>query len=432
MSPTIHGRIGPDGVYTPYSSPEPSTSSDRPIERETARHEAGHLGNALALGLRVIEARADNPTDDRAGVVKFVGADERECALVTLAGEFGTPGWPPAWPSKAAHTPDEQDLAHYVERLDLDEDGYEELCARARRVAEDSRFAGVVSVAEELMFRGVVLDEARIELLCHSLAADALGAKATTATRHKSFGFAKSPTTETNGWFTATVAVFNNVDHGGDRIIPGAFENTLAKWRKSGDPIPVIWSHDWSTPDAHIGVADPHDVVETAKGLLVRGRLDIEDNPMANRAYKLMQRRSLKEFSFGYKVPPGGQRRAKDGANELVEIDLIEVGPTLKGMNPGTELHGVKGETVPNVDHLAEPAVSPELAEVREQAHREMYGLLTGSEPAAQQPANGTGTPRRRSLVDRELRRQCDQIMLEAALGFDTELIKNLRSRRAA
>jgi HAMP domain-containing protein len=55
-----------------------------------------------------------------------------------------------------------------------------------------------------------------------------------------------------------------------------------------------------------------------------------------------MARRSLKEFSFGYSIPKGGEKRAKDGANDLTEIDLAEVGPTLKGMNPATELHAVK------------------------------------------------------------------------------------------
>jgi hypothetical protein len=55
-----------------------------------------------------------------------------------------------------------------------------------------------------------------------------------------------------------------------------------------------------------------------------------------------MARRSLKEFSFGYEVPKGGQKRAKDGANELHKIELVEAGPTLKGMNPATELHAVK------------------------------------------------------------------------------------------
>ena len=101
-------------------------------------------------------------------------------------------------------------------------------------------------------------------------------------------------------------------------------------------------------------------------------------------------------------------------------------------MNPATELHGVKSATVPALDdQMVEPAIPPEYEDTKARARREMYALLSGSEPAAQ-PPNGTDSPRRRSLVDRELRRQCDQIMLEAALGFDTDLIKNLRSRRAA
>ena len=416
-------------MLTPYYRPAPSRA-DRPIERETAKHEARHLGSALALGLRVIEARADNPSDDRAGVVKFVGADDRECALVTLAGEDGTPGWPPTWPSKTGDTGDEQDLAHYVERLRLDQDGYEELCAQARRVAQDSRFADVVSVAEELMFRGIVLDEARVELLCASLASANLATKAAGTTRHKSFGLAKASTSGPTGEFQALVSVFGNVDRGGDRIMPGAFAESLERWRKSGDPVPIIWSHEWQTPDAHIGVADPHDVVETDRGLLVRGKLDIDDNDIARRVYKLMSRRSLKEFSFGYSVPPGGERRAKDGANELIELDLVEVGPTLKGMNPATELHSVKGDTAPDPDQLYEP----ELEDIRDRAQREMYALLSGSDqnqtpwalPEPAQPPDDT--PRRRSLVDRELRRQCDRMKLEEALGLDTDLIKTLEA----
>lgn len=142
------------------------------------------------------------------------------------------------------------------------------------------------------------------------------------------------------GTFEATVAVFNNVDRGGDRIQPGAFKNTLAKWAESGDPIPVILSHQWDNPMAHIGVVE--DAKETDKGLWVRGRLDVSDNDVARQVHRLMARRSLKEFSFGYDVPKGGEKRAKDGANDLTEINLAEIGPTLKGMNPATELHAVK------------------------------------------------------------------------------------------
>jgi len=168
------------------------------------------------------------------------------------------------------------------------------------------------------------------------------------------------------GTFEATVAVFNNVDKGGDRILPGAFIKTLTAWKASGDPIPVIFNHDWGTPDAHIGVVD--DAMETDKGLYVKGRLDVADNPVAKQVHRLMQRRSLKEFSFGYSVPKGGEKRAKDGANELSQIDLAEVGPTLKGMNPATELHSVKSAL--GVEE--EPRDAEELREAANRAERDV------------------------------------------------------------
>jgi len=157
---------------------------------------------------------------------------------------------------------------------------------------------------------------------------------------HKSFDILDAKADAERGTFEATVDVFGNVDKGGDRIVPGAFKGTLAKWAESGDPIPVILSHQWDNPMAHIGVVD--EAKETDKGLWVRGTLDVKDNDVARQVHRLMSRRSLKEFSFGYAVPKGGERRAKDGANELTEIELAEVGPTLKGMNPATELHAVK------------------------------------------------------------------------------------------
>ena len=59
---------------------------------------------------------------------------------------------------------------------------------------------------------------------------------AQTTLQHKSFTTATS--TASAGEFSALVAVFNNVDKGGDGIMPGAFTKTLAAWRASGDPVP--------------------------------------------------------------------------------------------------------------------------------------------------------------------------------------------------
>lgn len=153
------------------------------------------------------------------------------------------------------------------------------------------------------------------------------------------------------GEFEAIVSVFGNVDLQGDRVVPGAYSKTLDEWRAAGDPIPVIWSHDWADPFAHIGYVDPaqaHEVppgtmagAAAAGGLLVRGRLDVQ-KPFAKQVYDLMRQRRIKEFSFSYDIVT--ERKAADGANELVELKLIEVGPTLKGANPETISMSVKAD----------------------------------------------------------------------------------------
>lgn len=140
------------------------------------------------------------------------------------------------------------------------------------------------------------------------------------------------------GQVEALVSAFGNVDHIGDRVVPGAFTKTIKEWKTSGDPIPVIFSHDWDDVWSHIGVVD--DLEEVDRGLKATYTLDIDDNPVAKQVYKLLKRRSLKEHSFGYRIRD--ERTAKDGANELLDVELLELGPTLKGMNEATELLAVK------------------------------------------------------------------------------------------
>src|SRR5690554_3452410 len=152
-----------------------------------------------------------------------------------------------------------------------------------------------------------------------------------------SFKALKDDNGDLTGEFEAIVSVFGNVDLVGDRVVKRTFSKSLERWKASGDPIPVIWSHQWGDPFAHIGGVS--DAEETAKGLLVRGNLDM-DNPTAAYIAKLLAERRVKAFSFAYDVVD--ERRAKDGANELYELDIIEVGPTLKGANPEAALLAAK------------------------------------------------------------------------------------------
>lgn len=145
-----------------------------------------------------------------------------------------------------------------------------------------------------------------------------------------------------DGTFVALASVFNNVDRVGDRVLPGAFKKTLRKWKASGKMLPVILSHNWNDIQAHIGYADPKEIRETPRGLEVKAHLDTSESETARRVHKLMKRGQLTAMSFGYTVPDGGQEIDEKGVNNLSEIDLHEVGPTLVGVNSEAQLQAVK------------------------------------------------------------------------------------------
>lgn len=138
---------------------------------------------------------------------------------------------------------------------------------------------------------------------------------------------------EPEGTFEAVVSVFGNVDYAGDRVIKGAFAKSLATWSASGDPIPVVWSHQWQDPEMHIGGV--LEAEERDEGLWVKAQLDVAENPSAANVWRLLSKRRVREFSFAYDVLD--EKPSKE-ANDLLELDVIEVGPTLKGMNPETLL----------------------------------------------------------------------------------------------
>ena len=195
------------------------------------------------------------------------------------------------------------------------------------------------------------------------------------------------------GTFEAIVSVFGNVDYAGDRIVEGAFANSLKRWKASGDPIPVIWSHQWHDPAAYIGSVDPSNIEELPAGsdelpesirefggLRIKADLDTDD-PNGAKVAKLLKSRVVREFSFAYDVVDEAKNE-EDNINELLEIDLIEVGPTLKGANPLTELVAAKAFD----DALAKVAATLELeddsiAELRKALEAEAAGIEPEPEP---------------------------------------------------
>jgi uncharacterized protein len=148
-----------------------------------------------------------------------------------------------------------------------------------------------------------------------------------------------------DGQFEALVSVFGNVDAYGDVVMPGAFTDTLAAWEKSGNPIPVYYSHRMDDPDYNIGhVLQAKEIPE---GLWVRAQLDLDDDARKSRqVYRLLKGRRLTQFSFAYQVDEGGMATKDDeDFYELRKLTIYEVGPTPIGANQETELLDVKAFT---------------------------------------------------------------------------------------
>lgn len=160
---------------------------------------------------------------------------------------------------------------------------------------------------------------------------------------HKSFPVSVKAVDGEPGVFEAIVSVFGNIDRGGDRVLPGAFKNTLAT---RGLP-PILWSHNFGDPP--VGVA--LDAKETDEGLWIKGALFVDDetnDPYVRRINTGLKRGAIKEFSFAYRIVDSAEI-VEDGerVNELKELELWEVSPVVVGMNPATRL-------------VAPPKVAPE------------------------------------------------------------------------
>lgn len=96
------------------------------------------------------------------------------------------------------------------------------------------------------------------------------------------------------------------------------------------------------------------------------------DTEEGRKAFRLLKSGAVRQWSFAYNTIDS--RRASDGANELLELDLLEVGPTLVGCNPDTRTLAVKGALLDVPRALAVPA----LTKAQEAAIERSLGVVQG------------------------------------------------------
>lgn len=136
-----------------------------------------------------------------------------------------------------------------------------------------------------------------------------------------------------DGSFEGYAALFGRVDLGRDLIAPGAFARSLAERGTSG--VRMLFQHDPAEP-----IGTWTEIVEDARGLLVRGRLTL-DVARAREVLALMRAGAIDGLSIGFRAVEG-RTDPRSRVRRLTRIDLWEISIVTFPMQPDARIAGVK------------------------------------------------------------------------------------------
>lgn len=149
------------------------------------------------------------------------------------------------------------------------------------------------------------------------------------------------------------ISVTGVVDNVKDRIMPGAYQKTLAKRKPKG-----VWSHDWDTPvsktlevrelmpgDKELPKVMPNGDPwpSNAGALKVKTQFNLETQRGREAYSDVVFFGEEQEWSIGYNVPVGGAKvDSKSGVREIGMLELYEYSPVLFGAMPLARTTSVK------------------------------------------------------------------------------------------
>ena len=137
-----------------------------------------------------------------------------------------------------------------------------------------------------------------------------------------------------DGFISGLGAVFDTLDDGGDIIVKGAFDKSLAGSRR----VKMLWQHD---PNQVIGVWDSISVDE--KGLKVEGHI-IPEVARGAEALALLREKAIEGLSIGFKTADFEivSEKALHRHRRLKEIKLFEISIVTFPMNSEALVTDVK------------------------------------------------------------------------------------------
>lgn len=180
-------------------------------------------------------------------------------------------------------------------------------------------------------------------------------------------------------------------DSYGDVIAKGAFAETIRKWKESGDVMPGMYLHD---PNQIVAYAV--DMGEDDHGWWVKAQFD--DDPAAQKIYRLVKGRRLSALSFAYDTIDEGAVQVDGGvkANELRQVDALEFSFLPKGFaaNADTSVVAVKSLTDALVRDVEQGRLTAELIDSLRKTQEALAAVLAASDD---QEGKASGEPEAKS-----------------------------------
>jgi len=139
---------------------------------------------------------------------------------------------------------------------------------------------------------------------------------------YKTFQFKVTETKEIDsegqryGLVKGLFSTYGNVDEVKDRVIKGAFTNSLAKYKQNDHQIPLLYMHS-----DLIGGIKIDSVVDTEEGLEGSALINL-DVQRGKEGYALAKQGVISSFSIGYRTI---KSEIVGGVRELKEVDLFEI-----------------------------------------------------------------------------------------------------------
>lgn len=168
-----------------------------------------------------------------------------------------------------------------------------------------------------------------------------------------------------DGVFEGYGSTFGTLDSYGEKVMSGAFAESLTRHRRKGTSPLMLWQHD---PREPIGVW--LDLAEDGRGLWGKGQL-VLGVPRADATYRLLKAKALRGLSIGYRElesePEGNVRKIR-------KVDLQEISVVSFPACPDAWISSVKSEHFDTLRERLSAGEPPTLREW-ERGLREAFGL---------------------------------------------------------